>query len=87
MRRQETNEIDPMVETIRSELNRHKGEWPRLATLLQHHNSRLSYRWLLAFASRQIADPSFTRIRLLGSYLGVKLVPTPGKHFNHEGRQ
>lgn len=73
MGKQDTEGIDPYVETVREALNRTRGDWPVLAEKLREQNSRFSYRWLLAFASRQIADPSFTRVRLLGTHLGVKL--------------
>lgn len=79
-----TSLIDPIVEKIRDELNNNKGELPRLAKLLQNKQPRLNYRWLLAFASGQIADPSFSRVNLLGSHLGVRLTQSKGKHFNRE---
>ena len=73
MRKQIEPKVDPFVERVRRALNKQKGNWPTIATSLQKKNSRLSYRWILAFASKQIIDPSFTRVRLLGSHLGVNI--------------
>jgi hypothetical protein len=73
---------DPIVQAIRAELNANKWQWRRLARLLKKSKHQLSYRWLVAFASGQIADPSFTRLKHLGSFLGVKIITAGGRHFN-----
>ncbi len=45
-------------------------------------NGKLSYRWIVTFASGEIKDPSYSRLQCLGKYLGFKIKIEPGPHFN-----
>lgn len=80
--KKQTEKEDTIVRSVRAELNANKGQWRRLARLLRKSKPRLSYRWIVAFASEQIHDPSFTRLRHLASFLGIKIIVAVGKHFN-----
>jgi hypothetical protein len=80
--KKQTEKEDTIVRTVRAELNANKGQWRRLARLMKKSKSKLSYRWIVAFASGQIRDPSFTRLRHLASFLGIKLIVATGRHFN-----
>lgn len=70
-------ELD-LVDHVRSELNKCKGEWTRLSKLTKR---KLSYRWLVSFADGEIKDPGARKLILLGSYIGVKIVGVEGGHF------
>jgi hypothetical protein len=67
------------VELVRKELNRNRGQWKRLSRLA---HGKLSYRWIAAFADGNIKDPSFTRLKTLGSYLGILIRVEQGPHYN-----
>lgn len=66
-----------IVETMRSELAKNKGDWTRLSAV-----SKIPYRWIVAFADRDIKNPSFDRVSHLGRYIGMKVVVIPCSHFN-----
>lgn len=81
-KKKQTEKEDMIVRAVRAELNANKGQWRRLGRLMKKSKPKLSYRWIVAFSSGQIRDPSFTRLRHLASFLGIKIITAVGKHFN-----
>lgn len=69
---------DEIVEGVRQELIRNKGDWPRLAAVSK---GSITYRWIVAFSGGQIKDPQFTTLRRVASYLGMKIRVEPGAHY------
>lgn len=71
---------DDVVEQARRELCRNKGDLNRLSKLT---GRKLSYRWLLAFASGETKDPGTRRFLILCTYIGIRVAVTlDGPHFN-----
>lgn len=56
------------VEVVREALRQRSGSWPELV-----RGSPLPYRWTLAFASNQIKDPSYRRLKILAGLLGINV--------------
>lgn len=74
----------PLVERMRAEMIRNKGEWMRLSKL-EHkrygERQRFSYRWLHAFANGEMKSPGVIPVLALAEYLGMEIQVKPGAHF------
>lgn len=59
-----------VVERVREKLNERKGTWKELQS---KSNDAFTYRWLAAFAKRDIVDPSYTNLVALAKVLGIRI--------------
>lgn len=70
---------DAFVDAVRDELNRNKGQWPRL---VESSRGRLSYSWVTTFAAGGIRNTHISTIAECAKFLGMNLRIVPGPHFN-----
>lgn len=74
----------PLVERVRAELLKNKGEWLRLSRIESSRygkRCRFSYPWLHAFANSEMKSPGVIPVLALTEYLGMEITVKPGKSF------
>jgi hypothetical protein len=61
-----------VVEQIRADLLKSKGEWPEIARQMSTRRwpAKACYRWMRAFAKRQVKEPAFSKLVELSYLLG-----------------
>ena len=70
---------DAFVDAVLDELNRIKGQWPRV---VESSRGRLSYSWVTTFAAGGIRNTHISTIAECAKFLGMNLRVVPGPHFN-----